>query len=234
MCVWTAPRWRFIPLQAKLLFTYICWCAALTDAIRNTISGSCLNPCIRSCWRCQRPPFCQPHYLHVSKPLWSVFVLGRRGGDEKQYPKLTSVLFVGLFWNQTVIFIVYTKRRHCYINPLASWTFRLATVVTVNCQVLIMFSVLQEQGNTTACFSNDIQTLVLHWILCVFVFRLMSMTCMHCGAPGLIWYQISAFRLLTFPVWTNCRCLSISWVNIKVIWKLSQWRPFEQWSHRFV
>lgn len=167
----------------------------------------------------------------ISMSTRCFWLVWQKEEKKKVYPKLTGVLLVGPFWNQTVIFIVYTKRRHCYINPLASWTFRLATVVTVNSQVVIMFSVVQEQGNTTACFSNHIQTWFMRWILCVF--RRISMKYMRCESPGLFWCWVSAFRPLTFPVWTNCRWLQISWVNIKVIWKLSQWRPFEQWSHKF-
>lgn len=102
--------------------------------------------------------------------------------------------------------------------------------MTVNSQVVIMFSVVQEQWHTTACLSKRIQTWFRYWILCILVFRQMSRKCMYCidtESPGLFWCLVSAFRLLTFPVWTNCRCLQISWVNIKVIWKLSQWRqPF--------
>lgn len=140
----------------NLLFTYTCSCTALTDTIWNTTSGSCFAMPTRI--------VAVNQILSMSTScFWLVFVSGRLRGKKKQYPKLPGLLLDCLFWNQTVIFIVYTKRRHCYINPLvlehSGWP-----LLTVNSQAVVMFSVVQEQSNSHMLVKS--QTWFKRWIQC--------------------------------------------------------------------
>lgn len=176
-------------------FLCLWWCSSKWTCCSPTPAGALLwqipygTQHLAAVWQCQQermqgfeelPPVNQIISMPTSC-FWLVFVSSRRG-KKKLYPKLPGVLLVCLFWNQTVIFIVYPKRRHCYINPLASCTFRLATVVTVNSQVVVWWCRNRDiqYAYATACLSNHIQTWFMRWILCIFVFRQMSIKCMHC------------------------------------------------------
>lgn len=164
--------------------------------------------------------FCQPDYSHVIEFWWGFFLF-REGAYNQSF--LVSVC---LTFEIKQLYLYHILRRHCYINPLVSWTFRLATVVTANSQVVITeFHWYRSRDVWLHVIKNTILR-----VLCVFVIGQMSMYCSHCiefDSLDLFWSHVSVACVLTFPVWTKCRCLWISWVNIKVIWQLSYWTLLE-------
>lgn len=177
----------------NLRFTDTCSCAALTDTIWSKTSGSCLAMPTRMNAGIWIVLSCQPDYRHVNRLFLRVVCF--RYGAKK------GVCLPFILKSNSSIYSIYEKKTLLY-KP--HWDLEHSGFLLLWLQIvkqLFMFSVLQEQGYTTACDTNMTQALgSVHFCYRANLYELLSLY-----RIWLSWFILeSRFSCL----WSHISCLN--------------------------